>query len=376
MLISLTCAVGMWPGAPAAPLAGQRADAPERDLMLGSPNSQVAFFKIATVEVDARGRILVLDEGNRRVQVFDASGAWVGGYGREGSGPGEFQAPAGMALTENGTAVFDLRLQRLTYFDSIGQVIATHGTRLSAAEHGWLHRMERLPSGNFVAELRTGCGYPRRPERDGRLRIVLLDREAALLDTLVSTVRRDRLPYYGDLGGSGFCTALRAPYPHLLLWDVAPDGSLAMADGARYSIEIRDPAGTVQHRIQRDVRPVRLTAADRERYRLGLARPELEPAERRYIEGYLEEVDYPDHLPVIDALRFDHAGRLWVRRAPSPGDSTAVWDAFDRRGGHAGSARIPAAADIMAITAEGFVGVLIDPDLEVPQIVRYAWGRR
>jgi sugar lactone lactonase YvrE len=54
------------------------------------------------VAVDGQGRVYVADYGNHRVQVFDAAGRALAGWGREGGGPGEFRLPAGIAVDRAG----------------------------------------------------------------------------------------------------------------------------------------------------------------------------------------------------------------------------------------------------------------------------------
>ena len=48
--------------------------------------------------VSPDNEVYVLDAGNARVQVFDGSGKFLRKFGSEGKGPGEFQAPPGLAL--------------------------------------------------------------------------------------------------------------------------------------------------------------------------------------------------------------------------------------------------------------------------------------
>jgi len=51
------------------------------------------------IAVDHDGYIYVVDESNHRVQKFDASGAYVSGWGTEGyESGGEFNHPTGIAI--------------------------------------------------------------------------------------------------------------------------------------------------------------------------------------------------------------------------------------------------------------------------------------
>jgi PKD repeat protein len=50
-------------------------------------------------------RILVADQGNHRLQAFDELGGFVCAYGAHGTGPGQFENPAGLAVTEDGLVI-------------------------------------------------------------------------------------------------------------------------------------------------------------------------------------------------------------------------------------------------------------------------------
>lgn len=76
------------------------------------------YLQPQSVEVDQAGRVYVVDQYNGRIQVFDASGAYLttigGGWG---SRPGEFRIPTGLALDENGNVyVGDFRNNRVEKF--------------------------------------------------------------------------------------------------------------------------------------------------------------------------------------------------------------------------------------------------------------------
>ncbi len=76
------------------------------------------FFGPRDIAIDAQGRLLVTDTGNKRVQVFDANGNFVGQFGSEGSGPGQFNEPVGLAIDAQGNIyVADTWNKRVQVFD-------------------------------------------------------------------------------------------------------------------------------------------------------------------------------------------------------------------------------------------------------------------
>ncbi len=50
------------------------------------------------VATDSAGRIFVSDFKNRRIQVFDSEGDWLGAFGHHGTGIGEFEGPTDLDM--------------------------------------------------------------------------------------------------------------------------------------------------------------------------------------------------------------------------------------------------------------------------------------
>ena len=52
--------------------------------------------------MDDSGNIYIADSQNHRIQVFDAQGRFLRQWGREGTAPGQFKEPWGVAVAPNG----------------------------------------------------------------------------------------------------------------------------------------------------------------------------------------------------------------------------------------------------------------------------------
>jgi len=93
-------------------------------------DSNYVFGQIIGADLTASGNIAVLDLQKTCISVFNPAGDFIERIGRQGSGPGEFQLPAGMAFfpveAESGTpdslvpgfAVCDAMGGKLVYFDA------------------------------------------------------------------------------------------------------------------------------------------------------------------------------------------------------------------------------------------------------------------
>lgn len=83
---------------------------------LGDTN--FVFGRIVDAVQTADGGVLALDLTTLNVRRFDSNGAFIGSVGREGSGPGEFQVPRGIAVLEdNSVIVSDMAAGAIKVFD-------------------------------------------------------------------------------------------------------------------------------------------------------------------------------------------------------------------------------------------------------------------
>lgn len=87
----------------------------------GQGEQPSAFWGPRDVAVSPDGRVFVTDTGNKRVVVFDSEGAFITQFGSAGMGPGQFDEPVGLALSEDGRKVYvaDTWNQRVQVFELI-----------------------------------------------------------------------------------------------------------------------------------------------------------------------------------------------------------------------------------------------------------------
>jgi DNA-binding beta-propeller fold protein YncE len=83
------------------------------------------FQQPAGVAVDPRGDVYVADTGNNRIQKFEAQGRFLTQWGTTGSGPGQFNAPSAVAVGGSGNVfVADRGNSRLEKFSPSGRLLA------------------------------------------------------------------------------------------------------------------------------------------------------------------------------------------------------------------------------------------------------------
>ena len=80
------------------------------------------------VAVDKEGNLYVADTLNDRIEVFDADGAFIRTWGKNGDGPGYFARPKGVAIDSDGHVwVADGMQDRVQVFTNEGQLLIAMG---------------------------------------------------------------------------------------------------------------------------------------------------------------------------------------------------------------------------------------------------------
>jgi DNA-binding beta-propeller fold protein YncE len=81
------------------------------------------------VAVDKDGNVYVTDTLNNRVEIFDADGAFISQFGKQGDGPGYFARPKGIAIDGDGHIwVADQMQDRLQVFNREGRLLTFVGS--------------------------------------------------------------------------------------------------------------------------------------------------------------------------------------------------------------------------------------------------------
>lgn len=100
----------------------QKFDATGRFLLEFAPQS--GFWGPRDLVVAEDGTVYVSDTGNKRIVVFTSEGQELRTWGKEGSGPGEFIEPVGIAIDTKGRIVVaDTGNRRLQFFDPQGRFL-------------------------------------------------------------------------------------------------------------------------------------------------------------------------------------------------------------------------------------------------------------
>ncbi len=86
------------------------------------------FMAPADIALAASGQFYVADTLNQRIQSFHPNGAWAAMWGRPGDGEGQLKEPVGLAIDEQGFVyVCDRSNDRVIKFSSTGDYVSTFG---------------------------------------------------------------------------------------------------------------------------------------------------------------------------------------------------------------------------------------------------------
>jgi len=155
------------------------------------------FYGPRDMAIDASGRVYVSDTGNERIMVFDLEGNFLEQWGSEGSAPGLFAEPVGIALDVAGNLyVADTWNQRVQVFDP------HHLLQRYWSVEGWFG--ESVVNKPYLAVDRQGRVYVTDPEG---YRVAVFSSKGELLATFGTYGFDERsfsLPTGIDVDDEGF----------------------------------------------------------------------------------------------------------------------------------------------------------------------------
>ena len=97
------------------------------------------FWDPADFDVDEEENIYLLDSGNGRIQKFDKNGQFLKTIGSKGKGPGEFNYPNSIKLSEDSILIYDPGIIRITTLTQEGNFIDSFTPRKYFSRINWDH---------------------------------------------------------------------------------------------------------------------------------------------------------------------------------------------------------------------------------------------
>lgn len=341
-------------------------------VMDGSPAE--VFGRIASLDLDGRGRLLVLDAHAREVRVFSGAGEHLASFGGHGGGPGEFQSADFLRATPDGHVVVrDQAAARFSVFDSDGNYLG-----------GWPRATGFGTNAPFYVD---GHGRVINPSLTDRLLVYGLD------GTPPDTIPIPGVGYEAprlEVVVSGGTAWYDIPFMPGESWTIARDGRIVTGVSNLYAVDLRDPNGPVL-RIERRVEPVPVTDGEASQARDQVTRSIRASNDPNW---RWRGPDIPATKPMFQDLRAGLDGTVWVFREglsneePNPNwdpgqpmmGAQTLWvapviaDVFDSDGRYLGPVEIPrnvAWAYPHPVLSKEMVWAATIHEAGFPQVVRY-----
>ncbi len=328
-----------------------------------APNMFADVFSLA---VDGRGAIYVADGGGaKEVIAFDGAGNFARRFGRQGDGPGEFryrqvgilaawQSPDRLWVVDGGS---------LALIDTAGSPLGAAFRRLGAtlpeapgadaAGYAYVRKIEFDLAALFGGRPQDGLREHRVTYRIDRFRLspagdVVLDGSLDLGEWTwtVRVANRDGLSEMEPL-----------PFQPDLVWTVAPNGAVWVADRSEYRLHELTFAGDTVRTLELRRAPAPLDG------------PERDSVATRF--GF-DPGDLPALRSAMDRVDAGPDGLLWVRNMLA--DGSHAWDVFDACGRYLGNVQPGMRLDDDPVVAgpDGTLLGVVKDEMDIEHVVRLA----
>jgi hypothetical protein len=396
--------------AAATPVAAQQAtNLPARDNALRDQPANVfavgtvegedweMFSGIRSVAFDATDNLYLLDGQNHRVVVFDANGRFVRQFGKQGGGPGEFQAPLAMDVASNGNIVVsDLGNRAFVVFTGDGEYVRNIPFDEGS---GFPLAMSADRQGGVITRSMRGI-RPDQPVADGA-NFSPINRHSLAAENGAAAATLYRVPVAAprvlDSGSTGAArrTAFISMDPVFgprISFGALPTG-LAVHHETGYAVRILDTAGRQVRTITRDIEPRKVTKKDQEEWHEQRRQDQANgrgpqivmsrttspgstgsvsigrggQGQGQPMQMSLDDVPFAEFMSVVTEIRTDPQGRIWVQRRNRDGTSAGPIDLVMADGRYIGT--LPAQPLPGAVSRSGLAAwVTTDDDLGVERV--------
>jgi len=307
----------------------------EEDLSIGGDEENHSlFYSISDIDVDEKGRIYVLDGGEKNIKIFEPDGNWVQTFGGPGQGPGELSQPVSITCDKKKIIVLD------GIFAASVRMYDLQGDYLDAVDLGksWMYGFNSDSRDHYLMiSMEMG------KNQDTYICIGFYDDHMALVWEV------DRIPF--DIQRRSL--DMFSPTPRV---NFDSSGHIVYAYPEDYEIRFYKSDGTALRKIRRDYQPVAIS----------------DEAKEKKVKSMImipqSKLEFPRHYPAFQRFLTDDEGRLFVRTWERVGDQY-LYDVFDPEGRYTHQILLPNGLNCIR---QGKLYCIDEDEEGFPFIKRYA----
>ncbi|NIR43241.1 MAG: hypothetical protein GWN99_04860 [Gemmatimonadetes bacterium] len=347
------------------------------------------FGRLRSLAVASDGSIYVFDSHARALRKYAPDGSYLGTFGQEGSGPGEYKRPdAGLAVLPDGRVLLrDPGNARITVYSPDGEYLDSWRIR------GGLNTSRRLSvdtAGNVYVFLLINQGAPVTEWQRGLARY---GPDGVPGDTLRPPswdFEEPELVASVNDGENRSMSVSTVPFGPEQMWSFSPLGYMVGALSTRYAIDLYQAPDRVLRIERADWQPVPVLEPEKEEQEA------IMTANMRFTEpGWRwNGPPIPDTKPPFSRIYAGDRGRVWVRlhqeayqieseevdEPEEPGtvpDRTWIepvaFDVFEADGRYLGMVRAPEGFSIYPtpVFRGDTVWAVVRGEFDVPYLVRF-----
>jgi hypothetical protein len=334
-------------------------------------DAEYQLYTVAAVTRQSDGTIVLID-GSRRVRRYGATGGFLGEFGGEGSGPGEFIDPEVLLIGPGDSIdVGDVRLSRVTRFSPTGGLAGTRTLDLPAVAEAigptfFPYDARPLPGERMLVRFADGTGKGSgkvaalKGPGDAVEGVIRPPSGAAILASDFVTIE-SRFEFAGGELSPLPAAAGSVPVPPAQAKQAViaadPRGSrVCVGDQARPEVTCLTNGGSTI--IRWETLPAPVTEGEIEDWIVTTTATWAGKMSDDEARKLLEEVVQPTERPAYLGLMLDHVGNLWVEQnPPDRGEADPIsFLVFDPDGTQLGEIVLPP-LDVKEIGIDYVLGV-------------------
>ena len=351
--------------------------AAEPDLSIGAVEGDADYqlYGVAGAHRLADGRIAIANAGTSELRLYDATGGYLGSFGQQGEGPGEFTSMRLVGVMAHDVMVLaDAGLRRITMVHPDEGMLGS--AQVDASVLPFLNPAGLFADGSSVFGGHFDVSRIMEME-EGLNRAPTVYRSCAPDGSLATD--------FGDFPGAAFFLewaerdGRRNLNPYLIPYGMLPQATVSadffyFGGGDRYEIQAFAPTGELVRLIRLDREPIRTTEEDKQRY-IEESVPDRVGEERaRELRALFEHLPASETFPAYGQLKADALGFLWVEEYRLPGEEVPIWKIFDPDGALVGRVSLPLDVGILEMGADYLLGIRLD-EMDVEYVELYGLER-